>query len=127
MFDKRAAVSCKCLILVVELWCCWATHGLPLRASVNPLWLVLSCCHVSWTWSERCVVANILSTVQTENTYTPARLEALFTSSQSSQFVPSKIRGSRFLASDCVVNPSKHFRVEICNVVLLVVRVVPLL
>ena len=25
MFDKRAAVSCECQSLVVELWCCWAT------------------------------------------------------------------------------------------------------
>ena len=36
------------------------------------------------------------------------------------------LRGSRFLASDCVLNPSKHFRVEICSVVLLEVRVAPL-
>ena len=35
VFDKRAAVSCKSLSLVVELWCCWATHGLPLRAPVS--------------------------------------------------------------------------------------------
>ena len=40
---------------------------------------------------------NILSPVGT-HTYTPARLEARFTSSQSSPFVPSKIRGSRFLS-----------------------------
>ena len=86
--------------------------------SANPLWLVLSCSHVSWTWSERCVVVHILSDVGTENTHTPARLEALFTSSQSSQFLPSRIRGSRYLASDCVLNPSKHFRVEICSVAL---------
>ena len=57
----------------------------------------------------------------------PARLEALFTSSQWSPFVPSRIRGSRFLASDCVLNPSQHFRVQICSVLLLEVRVVPLL
>ena len=84
----------------------------------NPLWLVLSSSHVSWTWSERCVVVHILSDVGTENTHTPARLEALFESSQSSQFLPSRIRGSRHLASDCVLNPSKHFRVEICSVAL---------
>ena len=29
MFDKRAAVSCKGLSLVVELWCCWATTAFP--------------------------------------------------------------------------------------------------
>ena len=37
MQDSRvvalSAVSCKCLSLVVELWYCWAAHGLPLRAS----------------------------------------------------------------------------------------------
>ena len=30
------------------------------------LWLVLSCSHVSWTWSERCVVVHILSGVGTQ-------------------------------------------------------------
>ena len=54
-------------------------------------------------------VVDILSPVGTENTYTSARLEALFTSSQSSPFVPSKIRGSRFLASDYVLNPFECF------------------
>ena len=70
-------------------------------------------------------VVDILSPVGTENTYTSARLEALFTSSQSSPFVPSKIRGSRFLASDYVLNPFECFRVEICSDVLLEVLVVP--
>ena len=55
------------------------------------------------------VVVNILSTVGTENTYTPARLEALFKSSQSSPFVPSRIRSPSFLASDCVVNRFRCF------------------
>ena len=72
-------------------------------------------------------MVHILSDVGTGNTYTPARLEAMFISSPSSPFVPTRIRGSRFLASDCVLNPSKQFRVEICSVVLLEVRVVPLL
>ena len=81
------------------------------------------------TWSERCVVVNILPTVGTENTYTPARLEALFKSTQPSPFVPSRIRSPRFFASDCVLNPFQMFRVEICRVVLrelLEVRVAPL-
>ena len=39
---------------------------------------------------------------------TPARLEALFKSFQSS-FVPSKIRRPSFLASDCVLNPFRCF------------------
>ena len=66
---------------------------------------------LSWTWSERCVVANILSDVGTENTYTPARLEALFESSQSSPFVPSS-QDSKFkypcerLRSQCFVKRS---------------------
>ena len=63
----------------------------------------------SWTWSERCVVVNILSTVGTENTYTPARLEELFKSSQPSPFVPSRIRSPSFLASDHVLNPFRWF------------------
>ena len=63
----------------------------------------------SWTWSERCVVVNFLTTVGTENTYTPARLGALFKSSQSSPFVPSRIRSPTFLASDCVLNPFRCF------------------
>ena len=33
MFDKRAAVSCKCQSLVVVLWCCWATHRCALMHS----------------------------------------------------------------------------------------------
>ena len=43
-----------------------------------------------------CAVVHSLSDVGTENACTPARLEALFTSSQSSPFVPSRIRSSRF-------------------------------
>ena len=62
----------------------------------------------------RCVVVNILSGVGTENTYTPGRLEALFTSSQSSPFVPPTNRGPNFLASDTFT----MFREEICSVVL---------
>ena len=82
MYDTRAAVSCKsesCCRAVVLL----GYPRLPLRASVyralmprvasrqsaNPLWLVLSCGHVSWTCSERCVVVKFLSDVVTENTY----------------------------------------------------------
>ena len=41
--------------------------------------------------------------LETKRKQTPARLEALFTSSQSSPFVPSWTGGSRFLASDCVL------------------------
>ena len=52
---------------------------------------------------------NILSTAGTENTCTAARLEALFKSSQSSPFVPSKIRSPSFLASDGVLNPFRCF------------------
>ena len=51
-------------------------------------------------------------TGKTEDTCTPARLEALFKSSQSSpsvSFVPSRIRSPSFLASDCVRNPSRCF------------------
>ena len=62
----------------------------------------------------RDVFGYILSDVRTENTYTHARLEGAV-HKLSSQFVPSRIRGSRSLASDCVLNPSKHFRVEICS------------
>ena len=51
----------------------------------------------------------ILSTVQTEKTYTSARLEALFKSSQSSPFVPSTIRSLNFLARDCVLGASRCF------------------
>ena len=39
------------------------------RQSAKSLWLVLSLSHVSWTWSDRCVVVNMLSDVGTENTY----------------------------------------------------------
>ena len=39
----------------------------------------------------------------------PARLEALFKSSQSSPFVRSRIRSPSFLASDCVLGPSRCF------------------
>ena len=65
----------------------------------------------SWTWSEKCVVVNILSDVGTENADTPARLEGLFTSSQSSPFVPSTIFSrSKFpcerLRSQCFVKRS---------------------
>ena len=63
----------------------------------------------SWTWSERCVVVNIPSNVGTENTYSAARLEALFKSSQSSPFVQSRIRSPSFLASDCFLNPFRCF------------------
>ena len=71
-----------------------------------------------------CTVVNvyvvyILSTVKTENTYTPARLEALFekalsrhhssVSSTIVPFVPSRIRSPRFFGSDCVRNPSRCF------------------
>ena len=68
-----------------------------------------------WTWSERCVVVHILSDVGTENIHTPARLETL---------VPFRTRGSRYLASHCTLNPSIHYRVQICSVALLEVRVV---
>ena len=56
----------------------------------------------------------IPSTGKTENTYTPARLEALFKSSQSSPFLSHPrsyhgIRSPSFLASDCVRNPSRCF------------------
>ena len=60
----------------------------------------------------------ILSTVKTENTYTPARLKKLFKSSQLTpflsrhhlwHFVPPKIRSPSFFASDCVRNPSRCF------------------
>ena len=54
-------------------------------------------------------VVGILSTAKTENTYTPARVDALFKSSQSSPFVPSRIRSPSFLASDCVRYPSRCF------------------
>ena len=60
-------------------------------------------------WSERCVVVNILSTVGTENFYTPAPREALFKSSQSSPVVPPKIRSPNFLPSDDVLNPFRCF------------------
>ena len=63
----------------------------------------------SWMWSERCVVANILSGVGTENTYTPARLEALFTSSQSSPIRTIQRFEVQFFLM---------FREEICSVVL---------
>ena len=49
----------------------------------------------------------ILSTVK-KSTDIPARLDALFKSSQSS-FVPSRIRSPSFLASDCVLGPSRCF------------------
>ena len=52
---------------------------------------------------------NFLSTVGTENAYTPARLEALFKGSQSSPLVPSKIRSPSFLARDCVLYPFRCF------------------
>ena len=55
----------------------------------------------SWTWSERCVVVNILSDVGTENTHTPARVEALFASHESR----SKFPGER-LSSQCFVKRS---------------------
>ena len=57
-------------------WVLTGTHRCALmpkgasRQSANHLWLVLSSSHVPWTWSERCVVVNILSDVGTENTYT---------------------------------------------------------
>ena len=64
----------------------------------------------SWTWSERCVVVNILSDVGTENTYTPARLEAL---SRHHSYHPRfevriSLRATAF----------SMFREEICSVVL---------
>ena len=72
MFDKRAAVSCKCLSLVAEvvvLLC----YPRPSLAGIGVPWLVFSCGRVSWTWSERCVVVHILSDVGTENTYIPSQ------------------------------------------------------
>ena len=49
------------------------------------------------------------STVETETAYTPPRLEALFKSSLSSPFVPSRIRSLSSLAGDCVLGPSRCF------------------
>ena len=62
-----------------------------------------------WCTEVNVCVMYILSAVETKNTCTPVRLEALFQSSQSSPFVPSRIRSPRFLASDCVRNPSRCF------------------
>ena len=53
-------------------------------------------------------VRYILSTVKTESTHTPARLDALFKSSQPS-LVPSRIRSPSFLPSDCDLGPSRRF------------------
>ena len=49
----------------------------------------------------------ILSTVETEDTCTPARLEALLSSTQSS--VPPVTISPRFFGSDCVRGPSENF------------------
>ena len=69
-----------------------------------------------------------LSDVRTEYTYTPCSTgSAVHKLSVVTIRTMSRIRGSRFLATDCVLNPSKLFRVEICSVVLLEVRVVLLL
>ena len=54
-------------------------------------------------------VVYILSTVKTENTYTLARLDALFKSSQSSPFGRSWIRSPIFRACDRVLGPSRCF------------------
>ena len=114
--------------IVVGLWCCWTTHDLPslrrrctvdidrdppkcldaqggIKAERQPFvaGVGLKSCGLG-----RGVVVHIMSDVGTVNTCTPARLEALFTSSQSSPFVPSRIRGLRSLANDCAPNPSKH-------------------
>ena len=51
---------------------------------------------LSWTWSERCVVVNILSDVGTENTHTPARLEALFKSSHLVTIRTIQVSKSKF-------------------------------
>ena len=52
-------------------------------------------------------VVHILSIVETENTYTPARLEALFTSSHSS--VPPIACSPSFRKSDFVRGPFRNF------------------
>ena len=66
---------------------------------------------LSWTGSKRCVVCreHFSQLLDLRIHDTPARLDALFKSSQSSPFVSSRIRGSCFLASDCVLNVSKTF------------------
>ena len=66
-----------------------------------------------WCTEASVCVVYFLSTVKTENTYTPARLEALFNSSQSS-LVPSKIRSPSFLASDYVLGQSRCFVMQYC-------------
>ena len=55
----------------------------------------------------QCYVVYILSTVETEDTYTPARLKALLPGSQSS--VHPVTCSPSFLESDCVRGPSKNF------------------
>ena len=63
-------------------------------------------------------VVYIPSTFKTENTYTPARLGALFKSSQSSPFLSHPrlyhsyhpgFEALSFFASDCIRNPSRCF------------------
>ena len=84
---RRSAVSTNRLryhaCFFDELWCClgcqrpslagigvhvgmdwgptdvpWWPSRMAAKQSANPLWVVLSCSHVSWTWSERCVRAH---------------------------------------------------------------------
>ena len=82
------------------------------------------------TGKERCLCAEvnvyvvyILSTVKTENTYTPARLEALFSSHQSSVIPVRTIRTiqdskPKFLRKRLCSQSIQMFREEICSVVL---------
>ena len=89
---RRRVSVCVLLAACSRLWWFWATHGLPLRASVYrgywpgptdvpwcPGWhqgkapTLCGWCGLevmfSWTGSKRCVVVNILSTVGPENTW----------------------------------------------------------
>ena len=133
--------------LVVGWWCCWTTHDLPslrhrctvdidrdpptcldaqggIQAKRQPFvaGVVLKSCGLG-----RGVVVHIMSDVGTVNTCTPARLEALFTS--SSVVIHSYHPGFEvYLPLRMTALPiHPNICVEICSVVLLEVRYVPLL